>query len=70
VDFLEKLNWNNMLRVENLKKYFGGVKAVDECSFEIQPEIITALIGPNGAGKSTVFNLISGILKLVRKLLI
>ena len=63
MDFLEKLNWNNMLRVENLKKYFGGVKAVDECSFEIQPETITALIGPNGAGKSTVFNLISGILK-------
>jgi branched-chain amino acid transport system ATP-binding protein/neutral amino acid transport system ATP-binding protein len=52
-----------MLKIKNLKKYFGGVKAVDDCSFEIQPETITALIGPNGSGKTTIFNLISGILK-------
>ena len=53
-----------MLKAQNLKKYFGGVKAVDDCSFEVKLQTITALIGPNGAGKSTVFNLVSGLLKL------
>lgn len=52
-----------MLNVKNLKLHFGGVRAVDGCSFQVREGIITALIGPNGAGKSTVFNLISGILK-------
>lgn len=52
-----------MLKLKNVKKYFGGVKAVDGCSFEIAPNKITALIGPNGSGKTTIFNLISGILK-------
>ena len=52
-----------MLKVNNLKRYFGGVKAVDDCSFFVKEKTITALIGPNGAGKSTVFNLISGVLK-------
>ena len=62
---METWNWrsNNMLQVKNLKKYFGGVKAVDDCSFEINKGKIVAIIGPNGAGKSTVFNLISGIIK-------
>ena len=52
-----------MLRIQNLKKHFGGVKAVDGCSFKIQEGEITALIGPNGSGKTTIFNLISGISK-------
>jgi len=52
-----------MLRVQNLKKYFGGIKAVDGCSFEIAKGKITGLIGPNGSGKSTIFNLVSGILR-------
>jgi len=52
-----------MLTCLKLRKYFGGVKAVDGCNFEIKEKTITALIGPNGAGKSTVFNLVSGIMK-------
>ncbi len=52
-----------MLKVQNLSKHFGGIKAVDNCSFEIKKGKITALIGPNGSGKSTMFNLICGILK-------
>jgi len=51
-----------MLKIQNLKRYFGGVKAVDGASFEIKDNTITALIGPNGSGKTTVFNLISGII--------
>lgn len=51
-----------MLKIENLNKYFGGVKAVNKCFFNVQKQTITALVGPNGAGKSTVFNLVSGIL--------
>lgn len=49
-----------MLEVKNLTKHFGGMRAVDDCSFSIRPEAITALIGPNGAGKTTVVNLITG----------
>ncbi len=52
-----------MLKIQNLSKHFGGVKAVNNCSFEIKENYITALIGPNGSGKSTVFNLISGVIK-------
>jgi len=48
-----------MLEVKNLCKYFGGIKAVDGCSFNVQKGSITALIGPNGAGKTTAFNCIS-----------
>ncbi len=51
------------MELDNLKCSFGGVKAVDGCSFEVKKGTITALIGPNGAGKSTVFNLVSGIMK-------
>ncbi len=52
-----------MLRVENLSKWFGGLRAVDSCSFTVRPETITGLIGPNGAGKTTVFNLLTGFLR-------
>jgi len=52
-----------MLKIENLTKKFGGISAVNNCSFEIEKGKITALIGPNGSGKTTIFNLISGILK-------
>ncbi|MFC5501115.1 ABC transporter ATP-binding protein [Lysinimonas soli] len=52
-----------LLVVHELTKTFGGVTAVDRCSFEVQPGTITALIGPNGSGKTTVFNIITGYLK-------
>lgn len=49
------------LRVENVAKHFGGLRAVDGVSFDVRFGQIVALIGPNGAGKSTLFNCISGI---------
>jgi ABC-type branched-subunit amino acid transport system ATPase component len=52
-----------MLRVNDLEKSFGGVKALQGCTLEVQEGTITGLIGPNGAGKTTLFNVISGILK-------
>jgi len=52
-----------MMKIKKLTKHFGGIKAVNDCSFIVKKNTITALIGPNGAGKSTVFNLISGIIK-------
>lgn len=52
----------NILSVNELAKAFGGVKAVNEASFNVREGSITGLIGPNGAGKSTVVNLISGSL--------
>ena len=49
-----------MIRVENLHKHFGGLRAVDGASLEISAGSITGLIGPNGAGKTTLFNIIAG----------
>jgi len=50
---------NAVLKVENLSISFGGLKAVDDLSFEIGENMIYGLIGPNGAGKTTVFNCIT-----------
>jgi len=51
------------LEVAGLVRAFGGVRAVDGATFDVQPGSITGLIGPNGAGKSTVFNCVSGFLR-------
>ena len=51
-----------ILSVRGVARAFGGIRAVDDCSFDVQPRLITGLIGPNGAGKTTVFNLITGFL--------
>lgn len=53
----------SLLKVTNLGKSFGGVKAVDDISFELASGEMLALIGPNGAGKSTTFNMVNGQLR-------
>jgi len=50
-----------VLRVDKLAKHFGGVKAVDDVSFEIRAGHIHSLIGPNGSGKSTMINVLTGL---------
>jgi branched-chain amino acid transport system ATP-binding protein len=49
-----------LLSIEHVTKRFGGLRAVDDCSFAIHERSITGLIGPNGAGKTTLFNMIAG----------
>jgi branched-chain amino acid transport system ATP-binding protein len=50
-----------LLAVDNLTKYFGGVKALTEVAFTVEEGQIAGLIGPNGAGKTTCFNVINGL---------
>lgn len=49
-----------MLAVQDISKAFGGIKAVDACSMNVEQGLITGLIGPNGSGKTTLFNIITG----------
>ncbi len=51
-----------VLKVEKIRKQFGGLTAVNDISFDIHAGQIVGLIGPNGAGKSTTFNLITGVM--------
>ncbi len=53
------MNEARTLQVRNLSIEFGGVHAVEDVSFDVNPGEVFAIIGPNGAGKSTIFNLIS-----------
>jgi branched-chain amino acid transport system ATP-binding protein len=50
----------SLLRVSGLSRSFGGVKAVDNVSFDLEAGQLLALLGPNGAGKSTCFNMVNG----------
>jgi ABC-type branched-subunit amino acid transport system ATPase component len=52
-----------MLQVDGISKFFGGLKALDNCTLNVEEGSITALIGPNGSGKTTMFNVITGFLK-------
>lgn len=52
-----------VMKVEGLGIAFGGLKAVDDVTFDVERFRVTTVIGPNGAGKSTLFNLMSGALR-------
>jgi len=54
---------NIVLKVENIAKYFGGIRALDGVTLDIYENELLAIIGPNGAGKTTLFNVITGLLK-------
>jgi branched-chain amino acid transport system ATP-binding protein len=52
-----------LLEITRLRKEFGGLVAVDDVDFKIEPGQISSLIGPNGAGKTTFFNMLTGVYK-------
>jgi branched-chain amino acid transport system ATP-binding protein len=52
-----------LLQVKGLNKHFGGLHAVKDVSFALQPRSITGVLGPNGAGKTTMFNLLTGFIR-------
>jgi branched-chain amino acid transport system ATP-binding protein len=54
---------SEILAIQNLRKTFGNLAAVDNLSFDVQKGEILGMMGPNGAGKTTVFNLITGVHK-------
>jgi neutral amino acid transport system ATP-binding protein len=52
-----------LLRTEGVQKSYGGVRALDTCTIEVNEGTVTGLIGPNGSGKTTLFNVITGYAK-------
>jgi len=59
----EGRNAQLVITIEDVSLSFGGIRAVDRCSFKVAEGSITGLIGPNGAGKTTLFNIVAGFLK-------
>ncbi|TPE54342.1 ATP-binding cassette domain-containing protein [Maribrevibacterium harenarium] len=57
------MSQENILTVKNLVMHFGGIKALNDVTFDIKRGSVSALIGPNGAGKTTVFNCLTGFYK-------
>ncbi len=55
-----------LLEVSNVCKSFGGIRALDACSIDVEKGSITGLIGPNGSGKTTLFNVVTGYEKVDR----
>lgn len=53
----------SLLHVTHLMKRYGATTAVDDVSFDLQPDTCVALIGPNGAGKTTILRMLSGLMK-------
>ena len=51
----------SLLEIRDVKKQFGGIRALDGCTFTVCSNSITGLIGPNGAGKTTLFDVITGL---------
>jgi len=51
-----------MIKIKNISKHFGGIKALDNCTLNIPSRKITGVIGPNGSGKTTLFNIISQLI--------
>ena len=58
---------SNILQIDNLSKYFGGLAAVSNCSLKIKEGSITGIIGPNGSGKTTTAGKIASMLKQKNK---